>query len=226
MRFESLRMSKQNKVIITCAVTGAIHTPSMSPYLPVTPEEITAAAAGAAEAGAAIIHLHARDPVTGKVKFEIAYPGAIPHAGLLTTGGNVLFVPEAEGTLVAYDATNGKKLWSHSLGQGPNGGIISAVTADGGQELWRFETPFSPNISGLAVANGVVYFQSTLDGSLYVLEAATGDVLAQVVTGGVSGGPAVSRGQVYVGTGDAAFVFLDLSLPLGPGSIMALGLPD
>lgn len=54
------------KVIITCAVTGAIHTPSMSPALPVTPEEIAEAAVGAAEAGAAIIHLHARDPVTGK----------------------------------------------------------------------------------------------------------------------------------------------------------------
>jgi uncharacterized protein (DUF849 family) len=54
------------KVIITCAVTGAIHTPSMSPYLPVTAEEIADAAVGAAEAGAAIVHLHARDPVTGK----------------------------------------------------------------------------------------------------------------------------------------------------------------
>ena len=54
------------KVIITCAVTGAIHTPSMSPYLPITPDEIIEAAVGAAEAGAAIIHLHARDPVTGK----------------------------------------------------------------------------------------------------------------------------------------------------------------
>ena len=55
-----------SKVIITCAVTGAIHTPSMSPYLPVTPQEIIEASVGAAEAGAAIIHLHARDPVTGK----------------------------------------------------------------------------------------------------------------------------------------------------------------
>ncbi|MFS2204126.1 3-keto-5-aminohexanoate cleavage protein [Variovorax sp. Varisp36] len=55
-----------SKVIITCAVTGAIHTPSMSPHLPVTPEEIIEASVGAAEAGAAIIHLHARDPVTGK----------------------------------------------------------------------------------------------------------------------------------------------------------------
>lgn len=59
-------MSVQKKVIITCAVTGAIHTPSMSPYLPVTAQEIADAAVGAVEAGAAIIHLHARDPVTGK----------------------------------------------------------------------------------------------------------------------------------------------------------------
>jgi uncharacterized protein (DUF849 family) len=54
-----------NKVIICCAVTGAIHTPSMSPYLPVTPEEIARSSIEAAEAGAAIIHLHARDPQTG-----------------------------------------------------------------------------------------------------------------------------------------------------------------
>ena len=53
-------------VIITCACTGAIHTPSMSEYLPITPDQITADAVGAAEAGAAIIHLHARDPVSGK----------------------------------------------------------------------------------------------------------------------------------------------------------------
>jgi uncharacterized protein (DUF849 family) len=53
------------KVIITCAVTGSIHTPSMSPYLPVTANEI-AAAVGAAEAGAAIVHLHARDHAGGR----------------------------------------------------------------------------------------------------------------------------------------------------------------
>ncbi|ABL71646.1 3-keto-5-aminohexanoate cleavage protein [Paracoccus denitrificans] len=53
-------MSLNGKVIITCAVTGAIHTPSMSPYLPVSASEITDAAIGAAEAGAAVIHLHAR----------------------------------------------------------------------------------------------------------------------------------------------------------------------
>ncbi len=54
------------KVIITCAVTGSIHTPSMSPHLPVTPDEIASDAVAAAEAGAAILHLHARDPDTGK----------------------------------------------------------------------------------------------------------------------------------------------------------------
>ena len=55
-----------SKVIITCAVTGGIHTPTMSPYLPITPGEIAASAIEAAEAGAAILHLHARDPETGK----------------------------------------------------------------------------------------------------------------------------------------------------------------
>ena len=58
-------MAQARKVIISCAVTGAIHTPSMSPHLPVTPDEIIEAAVGAAEAGAAIVHLHARDSVTG-----------------------------------------------------------------------------------------------------------------------------------------------------------------
>jgi len=59
-------MAQPRKVIITCAVTGAIHTPSMSPHLPVTPDEVAAAAIGAAEAGAAVIHLHARDPIDGR----------------------------------------------------------------------------------------------------------------------------------------------------------------
>ena len=59
-------MAKSNKVIITCAVTGSIHTPTMSEHLPITAEEIADAAIGAAEAGAAIVHLHARDPQTGK----------------------------------------------------------------------------------------------------------------------------------------------------------------
>jgi uncharacterized protein (DUF849 family) len=59
-------VAKANKVIITCAVTGSIHTPSMSPHLPITAQQIADAAIGAAEAGAAVVHLHARNPQDGR----------------------------------------------------------------------------------------------------------------------------------------------------------------
>ncbi len=59
-------MAKARKVIITCAITGSIHTPSMSPHIPVTPDEIATSAIAAAEAGATVLHLHARDPEDGR----------------------------------------------------------------------------------------------------------------------------------------------------------------
>ena len=59
-------MKRSEKVIISCAITGSIHTPSMSPCLPVTPQQIAESAIAAAEAGAAILHLHARDPESGR----------------------------------------------------------------------------------------------------------------------------------------------------------------
>lgn len=59
-------MARERKVIVTAALTGAIHTPSMSPHLPVTPDEIVAEGVRAARAGAAILHVHARDPETGR----------------------------------------------------------------------------------------------------------------------------------------------------------------
>jgi uncharacterized protein (DUF849 family) len=59
-------MARSGKVIITCAVTGSIHTPTMSPHLPLTPDEVAKQAIEAAEAGAAILHLHARDPKDGR----------------------------------------------------------------------------------------------------------------------------------------------------------------
>jgi uncharacterized protein (DUF849 family) len=88
-------MAQPRKVIITCAVTGAIHTPSMSPHLPVTPEEIAAAAIGAAQAGAAIVHLHARTPEDGRPtqdpdmfrRFLPAIKAASDVVINLTTGG-------------------------------------------------------------------------------------------------------------------------------------------
>src|SRR5262247_2156172 len=59
-------MPLRGKVVITCAVTGSIHTPTMSPHLPLTPDEIARDAIAASEAGAAILHLHARDPKDGR----------------------------------------------------------------------------------------------------------------------------------------------------------------
>ncbi len=89
-------MSGPDKVIITCAVTGAIHTPSMTPYLPITPDEIAESAIAAAEAGAAILHLHARDPKTGKPdQTPEAFAGFLPRIKQataavvnITTGGS------------------------------------------------------------------------------------------------------------------------------------------
>jgi uncharacterized protein (DUF849 family) len=87
---------KSKKVIVTCAPTGAIHTPSMSPYLPVTPAEIAAAGIAAAEAGAAILHLHARDPADGRPRQDPAlFKQFLPQISAktdavinITTGGS------------------------------------------------------------------------------------------------------------------------------------------
>jgi uncharacterized protein (DUF849 family) len=89
-------MPKPNKVIITCAVTGAIHTPSMSPHLPITAKEIEDAAVGAIEAGCAIVHLHARDPGNGRPSQSVdLFKGFVSNIkqrcnGIvnLTTGGS------------------------------------------------------------------------------------------------------------------------------------------
>src|SRR6266699_259831 len=63
---EKTMAAKSDKVIIACAVTGSIHTPTMSEALPITPDQIAEQASGAAEAGAAILHLHARNPQDGR----------------------------------------------------------------------------------------------------------------------------------------------------------------
>lgn len=102
-------MSK--KIIITCAITGSIHTPSMSPHLPVTAADITDQSIGAAEAGAAILHLHARNPKTGQPSARaedfMAFLPSI-NAGCdavlnLTTGGSAVMSLEQrlEGPLRA-----------------------------------------------------------------------------------------------------------------------------
>jgi uncharacterized protein (DUF849 family) len=105
-------MRSQQKVIVTCAVTGSIHTPSMSPYLPVTAAEIAEAAIGAAEAGAAIVHLHARQPVDGRPDqspeaFEPFLKLIKQRSGVvvnLTTGGSpYMSVEERIGPAKRYE---------------------------------------------------------------------------------------------------------------------------
>ena len=79
------------------------------------------------EGGVAHGHVDARDPITGEKAWEIYFPEP-PLASLLSTGGNLLFVPDSRGVLHAYDATTGEELWSHNNGLGHNGGIISYST--------------------------------------------------------------------------------------------------
>jgi uncharacterized protein (DUF849 family) len=79
------------KVIITCAITGGIHTPSMSPHLPITADEITTQAIEAAEAGAAILHLHARNPKDGRPTQEPdAFAAFLPRIKQATNAETIL----------------------------------------------------------------------------------------------------------------------------------------
>lgn len=106
-------MSKERgrKVIITCAITGAIHTPTMSEHLPCTPEDIADQAVEAAEAGAAILHLHARDPIDGRptpaaatyMQFLPAIRERCDAVVNLTTGGSMMMSLDErmEGPLLA-----------------------------------------------------------------------------------------------------------------------------
>ena len=95
-RGTSERKGAMSKIIISCAITGSIHTPSMSPYLPVTADQIAAQAVEAAEAGAAILHLHARDPSNGRPSSDPAHWGFLPaikRCGAvvnMTTGGSAV----------------------------------------------------------------------------------------------------------------------------------------
>src|SRR5476651_679169 len=142
-------MAKPRKVIITCAVTGAIHTPSMSPYLPITPQEIADAALGAAEAGAAIVHLHARNPKDGR-------PDQSPEAFLpflkvikqrsnvvinLTTGGAPTMMVEER---VRPAATLKPEVASLNMGT-MNFGLYPMIPRYKGKFKFDWEEPYLEN---------------------------------------------------------------------------------
>ena len=104
----------RNKVFITCAVTGNLTAPEQTPYLPKSPEEIAEAALGAAEAGAAIVHIHVREPRTGKPSMDLAYYKEVveriraKNSQLIlniTTGPGGRFVPSEDDPKVAAPGT-------------------------------------------------------------------------------------------------------------------------
>ena len=133
-------MRKKSKTIITCAITGSIHTPSMSPHLPVTPDEIAQAAIDAAEAGASILHLHARDPVDGRPSPSAEHFGAfLPRIKQATdavinisTGGSATMSLDAR-----LEAAKAFKPEVCSLNMGP---LIFDFSAAGARvETWRHD---------------------------------------------------------------------------------------
>jgi uncharacterized protein (DUF849 family) len=104
----------RNKIFITCAVTGNLTTPDQTPHLPITPEEIANACLGAGEAGAAIVHIHVRDPTSGKPSMEFGYYRDVVerirarNSQLIlniTTGPGGRFVPSADEPRVAAPGT-------------------------------------------------------------------------------------------------------------------------
>ena len=107
-------MAMGGKVIITCAVTGNLTTPEQTPYLPITPQQIADACLGAADAGAAVVHIHVRDPLTGRPSMLLDHYVDVvqrirarnPELILnITTGPGGRFVPSADDPKVAAEGT-------------------------------------------------------------------------------------------------------------------------
>jgi glucose dehydrogenase len=173
-------------------------------------------------------------------KRVLALPSAIGglQTGCATDGKNVF--------------TNGiDALWLGSLAPpmpkgGPiTGGRVTAISPDTKSELWRHERPSVPSLggpapkavftdagdpvaSGIAVANGVVYFTGVASGKLVALDAATGELLKEIELGPVWAGPSVSRGRVYIGTGNTQFSASDYETFLPKkytGVVYSFGVP-
>src|ERR1700757_5043467 len=157
-RSKTMRALKQ-KVFITCAVTGNLTTPEQTPYLPKSLEEIAEAALGAAEAGAAIVHLHVREPRTGKPSMELSYYQEVveriraKNSQLIlniTTGPGGRFVPSADDPKVAAPGTtlmNPEKRVEHIAILRPDICTLDLNTMNSGKEV-VINTP--PNVRRMA----------------------------------------------------------------------------
>ena len=153
-----------------------------------------------------------------------AATGRVLHALALEPGGALggLFADTAVDPQAGLVLANGVN-WPHPETTLPVGGDLFAVSLAGTRKRWGFQTPHSPDLTGVAVADGVVYFQSLLDGNLYALDERSGRLLARAPTAGSSSGPAVAGGRLYEGTG-FAFGANEVNEPNVSGSIVAVGL--
>lgn len=139
----------QDKVIISCAVTGSVHTPSMSPHLPFTPEDIARQAIEAANAGAAILHLHARNPVDGSPSADpLVFDQFVPQISMvtgavinITTGGSTRMTLAER---LAYPLQAAPEMCSLNMGS-MNFSIHPAARKI---QAWRFEWE-KPYIEGM-----------------------------------------------------------------------------
>lgn len=155
-------MRQSKKIIITCAPTGSIHTPSMSPHLPITPDQIAEAAIEAAAAGASILHLHARDPVDGRPSPSAEHFGAfLPRIKQATdavinisTGGSATMSLDAR-----LEAAKAFKPEVCSLNMGP---LIFDFSAAGARvETWRhaWEREYVETSRGRIMYNDNAYIE-------------------------------------------------------------------
>jgi uncharacterized protein (DUF849 family) len=158
-------MRAAKKVVITCAVTGSIHTPTMSPYIPITPNEIAEAAIGAAEAGAAVIHLHARDPKDGRPSPDPAlFMEFLPRIkqstnavlNLTTGGGPGMTIPERLAGPIAAQP----ELCSLNMGS-LNFGVFGLATK---YDTWKYdwEKPFLEGSYSSAQSNTFAQIESMI----------------------------------------------------------------
>ncbi|HVC94688.1 MAG TPA: PQQ-binding-like beta-propeller repeat protein [Pirellulales bacterium] len=171
----------------------------------------------------------------------LALPSAI--GGLQTgcaTDGRTIFTNGIDALRLASQEARS------ASGVPPTGGRVVALSLDVQTERWRHERPQvasiggpppkpvytnvgDPVASGIAVANGVVFFTTVASGKLVALDAATGEVLKEIDVGPVWSGPSVSRGRVYVGTGNTLFNPFDFEAFFPKkytGVVVAFGLPD
>jgi uncharacterized protein (DUF849 family) len=151
--------SPRDKVIITCAVTGNLTTPDQTPYLPITPQQIADACLGAADVGAAIVHIHVRDPLTGRPSMLLDHYVDVvqrirarnPELILnITTGPGGRFVPSADDPKVAAEGTTlmlPEKRVEHIVVLRPDICTLDLNTMNSGREV-VINTP--PNVRRMA----------------------------------------------------------------------------